>query len=249
MLNLAGLNGVKAMVTDALVAPSDFTMNVSALGAPWVLPPVLASGEYYYLTIIDQDYPTKWERVKVTACQGMGANCLLAITRNVASSTGVAQTFTQGAFVQWSPGVEEMESRWRMILSASMTGTNTMTSTRFVAPFSGSTTGSMGTAYWINRTGKTLRLSNLVAALSTGSSFSGDSIVVSVEAGSTAPTSPSALQVVVSPGDYGFKSNNVNTVTVGPDSLVCFMLSRSNTGAAVSGGFQLANVSVLAEEL
>lgn len=246
MLKLAGLDGVKTELTAALGAADTWLMAASAQ-SPWITPPDPLGDYHYYLTLIDAETPTKWERVKVTARNGAGPY-QLTIERNIASSSGGAQAFAQGALLQWSPGAKEID-RWRMILSASMTGTNALTGTRFLAPFSGSTTGSIGAAFWVNRTGKTLRLSKLVAVLSTSSTFSGDSIVVSVETGSTAPSSPSALQAAVSPGNYGFNTDGGYVLDVAPDGLVCFMLSRANSGATVSGAFQLAHVSVLAEEL
>jgi hypothetical protein len=249
LLNLAWLDGVKTTLAAAAGA-SDTLLRVAGANPPWQNPPFTNGQYYYYLTLIDAEIPMQWERVKVTNVfypDGMPGE--LTVERNIASSSGAPQAFAAGAILQWSPGAREID-HWRMSLSASMTAADGLAGTRFLAPFTGSVTGSMGAAYWINRSGKALRLSQLIAVRANDSTFSGDSIVVSVEStDGLNPAAPSGLQLQVFSDDFGIIRNAYDFLDIAPEGPVCFMLSRANAGASVSGAFRLAHVSVLAEEL
>ncbi|RLA21688.1 MAG: hypothetical protein DRQ62_09200 [Gammaproteobacteria bacterium] len=103
-LDLSGLNGVRVSISSAILAAGT-TVSLSAAVAPYLTAPD-PGAEYYYLTLVDYTQRTEaWERVKVTA--KVGAD--LTIERNISSSTGAAMDFAAGAFIQWTPGVEELE--------------------------------------------------------------------------------------------------------------------------------------------
>lgn len=116
---VTALNGVRTTLASALTSVAT-TISVAASSSPWKTPPDPSSG-FYYLTLIDAETPTQWERVKVTARAGAGPYDL-TVTRNVDSSTGAALAFSSGAIIQWVPGDEELEAYLQRDGSVALTG-------------------------------------------------------------------------------------------------------------------------------
>lgn len=116
---LLSLNGVRSTLASAI---DDVTtaLSVNPSLNPWKAPPD-PSGNFYYLTLVDSDNPTKWERVKVIARSGAGPYSL-TVARGVDSNTGSAQAFNEGVTIQWVPGGEEFSEHLQRDGSVPLTG-------------------------------------------------------------------------------------------------------------------------------
>jgi len=109
-LNITNLNGVRQYVNTAITT-TDTSITLNAGLAPYATAPALTIvSDFYYLTLLDFDNPTKWEVVKVVSRVGSDPGpYTYTVERNIDSSTGLALEFFSNAIAQWSPGVLEID--------------------------------------------------------------------------------------------------------------------------------------------
>lgn len=247
----AGLNGVAASLGVGGINTSVTTVPFISAGGSYKSPPNPGAGQHYYLVILDfAERFTKWEKVKVTAVSGSN----LTVVRNVDSVDGFAQSFSEGAWIQWVPGGEEAKPRAKFVMSAGGWDTSPwrldpiLSTPQYTLPdslYSGISHATDAYLRWYNNTGATLRLSQLLA-FSNDNDLAGDvTLTVQVDGSSTAI----AVTILGADVEPILKRDQTNTADL-PDGSYLSILA-TNTAASETAGkrLYLHRLSLLLEEI
>jgi len=156
MIYIPFSNGSRQSLSSNLLAADTTSIQLTSFGQPWnyCLGPNTISGTfvaYRYFTIVDdEDNPTKWERVKVTAWAGSAPNYNVDLERNIDSSTGLAMDFDAGAVILFSIGPEELAHTNMINLSCAGEMTVLPTEEKFFCNGNAIPDNNVGNREWTN---------------------------------------------------------------------------------------------------